>query len=247
MTLTNVFKIRSIACTAIVLLACAAAEAQVGPGTTGSIAKFNSPNSVGDSVIVEDKYGNVGVGTSVPTSKFTVAGMIESQSGGFKFPDGTIQTSAIKDPALSAFQKELHLDSGNTSGSFDVPNNKRLVIEYLSIRATTPNGTRFLSFDLRTTLNGDHVSHSVIPAYSGSGVSHDLFILQNKVRIYADTNAGGEVRVSVNRSGTEESGIVDITISGYLLDLPQAAKEANDANKLAAVRIPKGISLKKRR
>jgi hypothetical protein len=246
MTLVNTFKVRSLVFAAAFLLAFATAEAQVGPGTKGTIAKFSSPTSVGDSVIVEDKFGKVGVGTSTPTSKFTVAGTIESTTGGFKFPDGTVQTSAMKDPALSAFQKDLHIDGDATSGSFAVPGNKRLVIEYLSIRATAENGTRFLSFDLRTTLNGDHVSHSVIPAYSGSGVSHDLFILQNKVRIYADTDAGGEVRVGFNR-GQNNSGIADITISGYMLDLPQAAKEVNDANKLAAVRIPKGISLKKRR
>lgn len=38
--------------------------------------------------------GNVGIGTSVPASKFTVAGLIHSTSGGFKFPDGTVQTTA---------------------------------------------------------------------------------------------------------------------------------------------------------
>ena len=38
--------------------------------------------------------GNVGIGTDNPTEKLTVTGIIESTSGGFKFPDGTIQTSA---------------------------------------------------------------------------------------------------------------------------------------------------------
>jgi hypothetical protein len=38
--------------------------------------------------------GNVGIGTDDPNEKLTVAGIIESTSGGFKFPDGTIQTSA---------------------------------------------------------------------------------------------------------------------------------------------------------
>jgi hypothetical protein len=38
--------------------------------------------------------GNVGVGTSVPGSRLTVAGTIESTSGGVRFPDGSIQTTA---------------------------------------------------------------------------------------------------------------------------------------------------------
>ncbi len=38
--------------------------------------------------------GNVGIGTTSPDQKLSVAGIIESLSGGIKFPDGTIQTSA---------------------------------------------------------------------------------------------------------------------------------------------------------
>jgi len=38
--------------------------------------------------------GNVGIGTTNPTEKLTVAGVIYSTTGGIKFPDGTIQTTA---------------------------------------------------------------------------------------------------------------------------------------------------------
>ena len=41
-----------------------------------------------------DTKGNVGIGTPSPEEKLTVAGTIESTSGGVKFPDGTVQTSA---------------------------------------------------------------------------------------------------------------------------------------------------------
>lgn len=37
--------------------------------------------------------GRVGIGTAAPTSMLTVAGPIASTSGGFKFPDGTVQTT----------------------------------------------------------------------------------------------------------------------------------------------------------
>ena len=37
---------------------------------------------------------NVGIGTALANSPLTVAGIVESLSGGFKFPDGTTQTTA---------------------------------------------------------------------------------------------------------------------------------------------------------
>lgn len=39
--------------------------------------------------------GNVGIGTSTPSNKLSVTGTIESTTGGFKFPDGSVLTSAI--------------------------------------------------------------------------------------------------------------------------------------------------------
>jgi hypothetical protein len=44
--------------------------------------------------------GNVGIGTSTPAQKLTVAGTIQSTTGGMMFPDGTTQTTASVAPAL---------------------------------------------------------------------------------------------------------------------------------------------------
>ena len=69
-----------------------------GSGTIGRLTKwtgFTSSSSViGDSTIFEDKFGNVGIGTDSPTSRLTVGGMIQTTTGGVKFPDGTVQTTA---------------------------------------------------------------------------------------------------------------------------------------------------------
>jgi hypothetical protein len=50
-----------------------------------------------------DPSGNIGIGTTSPGQRLTVAGVIESTTGGVRFPDGTTQTTAASGgPTLSA-------------------------------------------------------------------------------------------------------------------------------------------------
>lgn len=53
----------------------------------------NSINQAGD-VSLCTTSGNLLVGNTNGTSKITATGVVESTTGGFKFPDGTIQTTA---------------------------------------------------------------------------------------------------------------------------------------------------------
>src|SRR5262252_7852460 len=70
----------------------------VGNGTAGQLTKWvgfgNTSNAIGDSLITETKQGNIGIGIALPNSKLTVQGMIETTLGGYKFPDGSVQTTA---------------------------------------------------------------------------------------------------------------------------------------------------------
>src|ERR1044072_1787142 len=80
-----------------------------GSGTPGQLAKWSGVAGsntyvLGNSNIFEDKFGKVGIGTITPTSPLTVAGMIETTLGGYKFPDGTVQTTA----ATAGLQAVFH-------------------------------------------------------------------------------------------------------------------------------------------
>jgi hypothetical protein len=72
-------------------------------------------NSLGTrSMVLMPTTGNVGIGTTTPASKLTVAGMIETTSGGLKFPDGTIQLTA--GGGIAGVKAGAGLTGGGTTG-----------------------------------------------------------------------------------------------------------------------------------
>jgi len=64
--------------------------------------------------------GNVGVGTTTPASKLTVAGVIQSTTGGVKFPDNTIQTTASKGGTITGVTAGAGLTGGGTTGAISL-------------------------------------------------------------------------------------------------------------------------------
>ncbi|MVN74759.1 hypothetical protein GO988_00300 [Hymenobacter sp. HMF4947] len=65
------------------------------------------------------RYGNVGIGTSSPTQLQEVAGQVFSSTGGFRFPDNSVQTTATTDAQqLSISGSTISLTNG---GSVTVP------------------------------------------------------------------------------------------------------------------------------
>ncbi len=60
--------------------------------------------------------GNVGIGTTDITSPLTVAGTIESTSGGIKFPDGTIQSTASPPIVVAQVPQSNILSNVDSSG-----------------------------------------------------------------------------------------------------------------------------------
>ncbi|MCX6104273.1 MAG: hypothetical protein NTY08_00355, partial [Proteobacteria bacterium] len=70
--------------------------------------------------MVVKKGGNVGIGSTGPGQRLSVAGTIETTSGGVKIPDGTVQTSAAVASVapISIAGLVLWLDASRASSRF---------------------------------------------------------------------------------------------------------------------------------
>jgi hypothetical protein len=61
--------------------------------------------------------GGMGVGTSTPTERLEVAGTVYSTAGGFKFPDGSVQTTAAGGSGGNGDITSVHAGNGLTGGA----------------------------------------------------------------------------------------------------------------------------------
>jgi hypothetical protein len=101
-------------------------------GGVGSL-EVDAPNIPGGRFLVKEN-GNVGIGTNTPTSKLSVQGTVESTTGGFKFPDGSVQSTAANVGAGKAYVAKVfteleiaHSNSSNEIINLTLPQGNYLI------------------------------------------------------------------------------------------------------------------------
>ena len=159
-----------------------------GAGNPGTIPMWagTSPSgnsTLGDSIITQ-LNGNIGIGVPTPSSKLTVSGMIETTLGGYKFPDGTIQTTA----AVSGLQSVIHDLTLTGDGT-----------------ASSPLGVSF-PLVLRGPTPGCCIEDRVLTLQNTSDGQHGMVVIAGGTA--ASTRKGGTgIFVFGGSSSTDDGGI----------------------------------------
>ena len=124
--------------------------------------------------------GNVGIGMATPGQKLSVAGTIESASGGFKFPDGTTQTTSA---SLKTYDSGWFAIADNTTYSRTHGlGTTKVIIQVLT--SSSPDGSANTFGNFNATYDRGHTEYA---DYSGVNVST---LTTSLVKIRAN-NLGG--------------------------------------------------------
>lgn len=179
---------------------------QKGETMVFGVANNGDPAAEGNEKMVITQGGNVGIGTTAPNSALQVDGTIHSTSGGFKFPDGTVQATASGSggtPTLwSTNGNKIYYNDGNVGVSTSDPTEMLQVGDfsdashnYVTVKTTGSSGNEY-----NAGLKFRHYNEN----YGWTLQSDDL---NKKFHIIRHENsAGGTYAMSIDR----ETGNVGI-------------------------------------
>jgi hypothetical protein len=187
--------------------------------------------------------GNVGIGTITASYKLTVEGVVYSSTGGFRFPDGTTQTTAASGGIPSGTVMLFVQTSAPTGWTKDTTSHNNKALRVVTGTASSGGSVGFttafasqavagtvttnVSGNLSTVAQGGNISTSVSGSVSGSVgsttlatsqiPSHNHSASENGVGItvYDSNLAAGGPYGSVSRAGTQSTGrSLDISSTG---------------------------------
>lgn len=180
----------------------------------GVRGESSSPNGYGGYFVGRGYFtGPVGIGTSSPIDRLDVNGVIRSSTGGFKFPNGTVQTVAAAN---------LWAPSGNDAvfGGGHVGIGTSAPSSLLHLNSSfAPNSIRWEAARYETT---DAPSQAALPP----GVIADLEDgppWTTPLNVAASDNARANVSLTTSAGGTDFDLSETLELTGFGFNLPPAA------------------------
>lgn len=218
---------------------CIGSETQVS-GTDniliGNFKNISRPN-INNTLIIRlgsnermriDSAGNLGVGTSNPGYKLEVSGTIYSSNGGFRFPDGSVQTTAA---IVSSNASTITLTDNTTNITNYIPfsstatgnsslltnstlkynaSTERLFVSKLAIGAGTPTYDLFCSGNFQITAPSSAAESSISNGGSNVsylGLSNTYAIIKGKNNTYISYDTNGTTVMTANSLGAVFSDV----------------------------------------
>jgi hypothetical protein len=135
-------------------------------------------------------------------------------------PDKPLWVQNVSEGSHQIFQEYVSGEISGTTGSVEIPipADKLLVIEYISGKADLPSGQRCY---LQLIQEGAEYSSHFIPLTShGVLGTRELHFASQEIRMYGGLG-GGPFGVAVSRNLTSGIGYFDVSLSGYLVDIPK--------------------------
>lgn len=165
-------------------------------------ALYDQSNKVGSEINVDEANGRVGIGTAAPGEKLEVGGTISSTSGGFKFPDGTVQTTATANHIRVVYLKDVK-PSGTYGGTCTSGIWQQRTLNTVEGDA----GLVSLAANRFTLQPGSYEIEASAPAFMTN---------QHKVALYNVSSGAFSLLGSVGHSNSSYPSLTFSTIQGHL-------------------------------
>jgi hypothetical protein len=183
---------------------------QGGPGLGRTItADSGAVNIAGSSGLTVN--GSVGVGTTTPSSKLTVAGTIESTAGGVKFPDGTTQTTFARSVTLDQAYDQGGAGAGRTitadTGAVNIAGSSGLTVNgSVGIGTTSPSSKLTVTGTIESTTGGLKFPDGTTQTTFARSVTLD--------QAYDQGGAGAGRTITADSGAVNIAGSSGLTVNG---------------------------------